>query len=152
MCFVICFYFFSKAYFQFTHFIVLITYCVRVTLRFFSWWILGNFSSIKHPQRSYNFSSDFNLRLFGRFWRLSQNARSHFRSLSRNPTDSWTITNFLQSKRSNVSRFGAHNSGNSLMVPHSRSFICLKILNWIHSRLKKKKKSKFSFGQHSKKF
>ena len=129
---------FSKAYIQFTHFIVFITCCVGVKLHFISWWILGNFSSIKHPQRSYNFSSDFNLRLFGRFWRLSQNVRSHFRSLPGNPMDSWNITNFLQEKRSNVSRFGAHNSGNSVMVPHSRSLICLKILNWIPYRLKKK--------------
>ena len=111
---------------------------LRCFKHFISWWrILGNFSIIEQLLRQKS-SSDFNLRLFGRFWRLSQNARSHFRSLSRNPTDSWTITNFLQEKRSNVSMFGVHNSSNSVMEPHSRSLICLKILNWIPCRLLKK--------------
>ena len=72
---------------------------------------------------------DINLRLFGRIWSFSQPWRSHNWSFSRNPTDSWTLTKFLQWERYNFFRLGVQNSGNSVMDSQLLRLIYFKDIN-----------------------
>ena len=115
----------------------------KVLKHFISGWILGNFSSLKQSIRTKS-TRDFNLRVFGRIWSFSQPWRSHIWSLSRNPTDSWTLTKFWQKERSNSSRLGIHNLGNSVIDSHLLRLIYFKYFSWIPC-WRKKIKNKIYF-------
>ena len=104
--------------------------------------ISGNLLTLLQPQR-FKYLRDFITIQLGRIWSSLQPPRSQLSSLSRYPIESWILTNFLQSRRSNFFTFGValNKSGNFLMYWQLRKFICVKLLHCILCREKKNQNS-----------